>query len=318
MTELEGSESKPAGSCVSAGQVGDAGTDKLLTLYLKDIQQPLLTAEQEKELARKVQSGIRAKQAREKGEPADSAVIEAGEAARQKFIEANLRLVISFAVRCTGRGLPLEDLIQEGNIGLMEAVNRYDPERTNRFSAFGGWWIWQAMIRAIENQGRLIRLPPHVDDQLRKVRQAQENLNHKLGRDPTPEELGAEMGISNDEVSRILKRSQEPLSLEAPVGERGRVLGDLLPVAGVPSLEDCADLVLLQRAFDVALGNLSPRERKMVEMRYGLAGDGTQKKWEEIGESFGVTGERARVIVKNALRKLEEPSVRQNLQPWAD
>src|SRR5438034_1854219 len=235
--------------------------------------------------------------------------VRKAEAARQRFIMANLRLVVSVARKYQGQGLPLLDLIQEGNIGLMRAVELFDWRRGFKFSTYATWWIRQAITRAIADRGRQIRLPVHVHDQIRKLRRTFVQFSQRMGRDPTPEELGLALGIPMDEVDRLLEAERrEPVSLQAPVGEDTE-LGDLLEQADEQSpLDAVEDAMLREEIGQAVLNVLDPRERRVIALRYGL-GSGHAMSLRDVGKVMGLSGERVRLIEREALRKLRNSEI---------
>ena len=258
-------------------------------MYLKEIGRiPLLTFEQEIDLAKRV----------EKGEVA----------AKKMLINSNLRLVVSIAKKYIGRGLTLLDLIQEGNQGLIRAVEKYDWRRGYKFSTYATWWIRQSVTRAIADQARTIRIPVHMVENINRFLRSQRKLMQELGREPTPEEVAKVLGIEPDKALEIIKISQNPASLEAPVGdEEDSRLGDFISDSSAPTLFDSASRELLKEQVDQVLGTLSDRERRVLKERFGLD-DGRPKTLEEVGRMFQVTRERIRQIEAKALRKLRHPS----------
>jgi len=277
--------------------------DKTLTdpvrMYLREIGRiPLLTAEEEVDLAKKIEKG--------------------SVAAKKKLIQSNLRLVVSIAKKYVGRGMSFLDLIQEGNQGLMRAVEKYDWRRGYKFSTYATWWIRQAITRAIADQARTIRIPVHMVETINKLIRTSRKLMQELGREPTPEEVGAEMEISPDRVREIFKIAQDVTSLEKPVGDdEDSLLGDFIKDTKTPTPYDTASKQLLKENIEEVLSSLSDREAKVLKMRFGLGGYRPMT-LEEVGREFGVTRERIRQIEAKALRKLKHPSRRKKLQDYLE
>jgi RNA polymerase primary sigma factor len=274
-------------------------TSDPVRMYLREIGKvSLLSAEDEIKLA----------QAAEKGD----------KAAAQKLINANLRLVVSIAKKYVGRGLTLLDLIQEGNIGLMKAVEKYDWRRGFKFSTYATWWIRQAITRAIADQARTIRIPVHMVETINKFIRTSRRLAQDLGRDPTPEEVAEKMGIEVEKAREIVKISQEPTSLETPVGEEeDSRLGDFIQDEVMMAPDDAASHELLKEQMQEVLDTLAPRERRVLILRFGLE-DGRQRTLEEVGKEFGVTRERIRQIEAKALRKLKHPTRSKKLKDYLE
>lgn len=301
------------------------GIDDTVSLYLKEISRiPLLTAAQEVEYARGMEMGKRARYRLNKNHvsPAERARLEAkireGEMYRQKLIKANFRLVVSIAKKYIGRGVSFLDLIQEGNIGLIRAVEKFDHHRGFKFSTYATWWIRQAITRAIADQGRTIRVPVHMCERINKLTRVSRQLVQELGREPTSEEIAKELGTTSRKVERIIKISQRPLSLEMPVGEeQDSHLGDFIPDEMTLGPTDAASHQLLREQMEDILTSLSPREGRVLQLRFGLK-DGKAHTLEEVGKKFGVTRERIRQIEAKALRKLRHPSRSRKLRDYLE
>ena len=276
--------------------------DDPVRMYLKEIGKvPLLTAEEEIELARKM----------EEGGPE-------GEAAKKKLAEANLRLVVSIAKRYVGRGMLFLDLIQEGNLGLIKAVEKFDFHKGFKFSTYATWWIRQAITRAIADQARTIRIPVHMVETINKVKKVQSQLLHKNGQEPSVEDLAEELDMPQEKVREILKVAQEPISLESPIGEEeDSHLGDFIPDSDAPIPEEAATHALLKEQLGEVLATLTPREAKVLSLRFGIE-DGRPRTLEEVGKEFNVTRERIRQIEAKALRKLRHPSRNKKLKDFLD
>ena len=299
-------------------------------MYLKEIGKvDLLTASEEVDLAMKIEAGL---EATEKLEAAEIGEIEltrgemrrltrienVGLEAKQALISANLRLVVSIAKRYVGRGMLFLDLIQEGNLGLIRAVEKFDYQKGFKFSTYATWWIRQAITRAIADQARTIRIPVHMVETINKLVRVQRQLLQDLGRDPTPEEIGAEMDMSADRVREIQKISQEPVSLETPIGEEeDSQLGDFIEDSQAVVPPDAASFSMLQEQLTQVLDSLADRERKVIELRFGLV-DGHPRTLEEVGREFGVTRERIRQIESKTLAKLRHPSRSSKLKDYIE
>ena len=273
--------------------------DDPVRMYLKEIGKvPLLSAEEEIELAKRMEQG--------------------DVAAKKRLSEANLRLVVSIAKRYVGRGMLFLDLIQEGNMGLIKAVEKFDYRKGYKFSTYATWWIRQAITRAIADQARTIRIPVHMVETINKLIRVSRQLLQQYGREPQPEEIAAEMGISEDKVREIMKIAQEPVSLETPIGEEeDSHLGDFIPDDDAPAPAEAAARTLMKEQLLNALKTLTPREEMVLKLRFGLE-DGRQRTLEEVGREFKVTRERIRQIEAKALRKLRHPSRSKRLKDFLD
>jgi RNA polymerase primary sigma factor len=290
--------------------------DDSISLYLKEIGRiPLLTAEQEVSLAKRMEAGRNARRriSQDGHLMLDERkklkwLVRDGKAAKEHLIKANSRLVVSVAKKYVGRGVPFLDLIQEGNIGLIRAVKKFDYRRGYKFSTYATWWIRQAVTRAIADQGRTIRVPVHMYEQINRLARVSRQLVQELGRDPTIEEIAEELGVGPKKVERIIKVSQRPLSLEMPVGEEDdSFLGDFIEDNDAPSPTDQASQQLLREQIDDIFASLTPREVRILQLRFGLV-DGYSNTLEEVGKKFGVTRERIRQIEAQALGRLRHPS----------
>lgn len=285
-------------------------------MYLQEIGRiPLLDAQQEVELSMQMDSGIRATEKRtSEGELSSAAKvmldrdIRLGDRAQERLVEANLRLVVSIAKKYVGRGMPLLDLVQEGNLGLMRAVDKFDYRKGFKFSTYASWWIRQAVTRALADQGRTIRVPVHMVEMINKLAGVQQALSQDLGREPTIEEIASDLELAPEKVNELRRIAQGPLSLELPLGEEGdSTLGDVVPDPDAEAPVTAASFRLLQDYLRVVLEELSDREREVLIMRFGLR-DGNIKTLEEVGKHFKVTRERIRQLETKALAKLRQPS----------
>jgi RNA polymerase primary sigma factor len=302
-----------------------AATGDLVRIYLREIGRvPLLTAHDEVELAKAIEAGLFAEEKLQGGvqdgragaQLAELMLIAAdGIAAKQRLIEANLRLVVSIAKRYIGRGLVFLDLIQEGNLGLIRAVEKFDYTKGYKFSTYATWWIRQAITRAIADQARTIRIPVHMVETINKMARIQRQLHQDLGREPTPDEVAAEMGLHPDRVAEIQRIAQEPVSLQSPIGEEDSDLGDFIEDADAVVPMEAAAFIMLQEQLDHVLDNLSIREQRIIQLRFGLT-DGHPRTLEEVGREFGVTRERIRQIESKTLAKLRHPSRAQMLREY--
>lgn len=306
-------------------EAGSPSAD-LFRQYLREIGRiPLLTAAEEVELARRVEAGLFAEEKLTHAPDISSQLafdldrlVVLGRIAKRRLIEANLRLVVSVAKRYVGRGLTMLDLVQEGNLGLIRAVEKFDYARGYKFSTYATWWIRQAMSRALADQARTIRVPVHVVELINRVVRVQRRMLQERGYEPTPEEVAAHLDLTGERVSEVLRLAQEPVSLHAPVGEEEDVsLGDLIEDGDAASPVESAAFLLLREHLDAVLSTLGERERKVVQLRYGLA-DGRPRTLEEIGRIFGVTRERIRQIESKTLNKLRDHAFADQLRGYLD
>ncbi|MDK1473926.1 RNA polymerase sigma factor [Streptomyces sp. 549] len=298
----------------------------LFRQYLREIGRiELLSAAEEVELARRVEAGLFAEEKLARATDLDDdlahdldRLVVRGRMAKRRLIEANLRLVVSVAKRYVGRGLTMLDLVQEGNLGLIRAVEKFDYTRGYKFSTYATWWIRQAMSRALADQARTIRVPVHVVELINRVIRVQRRLLQERGYEPTPQEVGAHLGLPPERVREVLRLAQDPISLHAPVGEEDDVhLADLIEDGDLPSPVESAAFLLLREHLDAVLSTLGERERKVVQLRYGLA-DGRPRTLEEIGRIFGVTRERIRQIESKTLGKLRDHTYADQLRGYLD
>ena len=302
-----------------------AATSDLVRIYLREIGRvPLLTAEDEVELAKAIEAGLFAEEKLGGGFPMLGAIhgdlellVGEGEKAKQRLIEANLRLVVSIAKRYIGRGLVFLDLIQEGNLGLIRAVEKFDYTRGYKFSTYATWWIRQAITRAIADQARTIRVPVHMVETINKLARVQRQLHQELGREATSAEIAAEMGLETERVAEIQRIAQEPVSLQSPIGEEESDLGDFIEDADAVVPIEAAAFIMLQDQLERVLDQLAEREQRIIQLRFGLT-DGHPRTLEEVGREFGVTRERIRQIESKTLAKLRHPSRAQMLREYLD
>ncbi|POM24280.1 RNA polymerase principal sigma factor HrdB [Actinomadura rubteroloni] len=304
---------------------GRAPTSDLVRIYLREIGRvPLLTAEEEVELAKSIEAGLFAADklahiaVASPGERLElQQLARDGNRAKQRLTEANLRLVVSIAKRYVGRGMLFLDLIQEGNLGLIRAVEKFDYTKGFKFSTYATWWIRQAITRAIADQARTIRIPVHMVETINKLVRVQRALHQELGREATHEEIGREMGLPPARVAEIQRISQEPVSLQSPIGEEDSDLGDFIEDSDAVVPIEAAAFILLQDQLRDILQTLSEREQRVIRLRFGLA-DGHPRTLEEVGREFGVTRERIRQIESKTLAKLRHPSRAQLLREYLE
>jgi RNA polymerase primary sigma factor len=307
----------------SENYLANIDTDDTIGLYLKEVGRvPLLTAVEEVELAQRIECGRMSREELARGNVPQHRrselqyLIRDGWAAREHLITANSRLVISVAKKYMGRGVPFLDLIQEGNIGLIRAAKKFDYRRGHKFSTYATWWIRQAVTRAIADQGRTIRVPVHMGDQINKLLRIQHQLTQRLGRDPGVEELAEALEVTPQKVENMIQVARRPLSLETPTDdEEDSVLGDFIQDEEIPAPDDTATYNLLKEHLSVVLEGLPPREVRILQLRYGLL-DGQAYTLEEVGRKMGVTRERVRQIEAQALSRLRHPAIRRKLREY--
>ena len=299
LAELEAESDSDKEADVESALTKNVSVEDPVRMYLKEIGKvPLLTKEEEVELAKRIEQG--------------------DEAAKQKLCEANLRLVVSIAKKYMGRGMLFLDLIQEGNLGLIKAVDKFDYRKEFKFSTYATWWIRQAITRSIADKARTIRLPVHMVETINKLIRVSRQMLQEQGREPTPDEIAAEMGITVDKVQEIQKIAQEPVSLETPIGEEeDSHLGDFIPDEDAPAPAEAAAFSMLKEQLMDVLDTLTEREQKVLKLRYGL-GDGRARTLEEVGREFDVTRERIRQIEAKALRKLRHPTRSKKLKDYLE
>jgi len=323
LSRNEGDESEDPGQGISVDDLANIDTDDTIGLYLKEVSRvPLLTAEEEVELAQRIERGRMAREELARSNVSTRRrqdlrrLIEDGWGAREHLITANSRLVISVAKKYMGRGVPFLDLIQEGNIGLIRATKKFDYRRGHKFSTYATWWIRQAVTRAIADQGRTIRVPVHMGDQINKLLRVQHQLTQRLGREPTVEELATALDVPPKKVENMIQVARRPLSLETPTDdEEDSVLGDFIEDVEAPPPDDTATYNLLREHLEEVLNSLPPREVRILQLRYGLL-DGQAYTLEEVGRKMGVTRERVRQIEAQALSRLRHPSIRRKLRDY--
>ncbi len=316
-------DEEPAEGKKDDNYLSEIDTEDTIGLYLKEVGRvPLLTAEEEVDLAQRIERGRLAREELARGGVSPERryelrqLIHDGWAAREHLITANSRLVISVAKKYMGRGVPFLDLIQEGNIGLIRAAKKFDYHRGHKFSTYATWWIRQAVTRAIADQGRTIRVPVHMGDQINKLLRTQHQLTQKLGRAPQVEELAEALDVTPQKVEYMIKVARRPLSLETPTDdEEDSVLGDFIPDEDMPAPDDTATYNLLKEHIHTVLDGLPPREVRILQLRYGLV-DGQSYTLEEVGRKMGVTRERVRQIEAQALSRLRHPLVQRKLREY--
>jgi RNA polymerase primary sigma factor len=323
LREEEEDEAEDSGRVLALDDLQNIDTDDTIGLYLKEVSRvPLLTAEEEVELAQRIERGRLAREELARGNVSNRRrhelrrLIEDGWSAREHLITANSRLVISVAKKYMGRGVPFLDLIQEGNIGLIRATKKFDYRRGHKFSTYATWWIRQAVTRAIADQGRTIRVPVHMGDQINKLLRIQHQLTQRLGREPSVEELAVALDVPPKKVENMIQVARRPLSLETPTDdEEDSVLGDFIEDDEAPPPDDTATYNLLREHLEEVLNSLPPREVRILQLRYGLL-DGQAYTLEEVGRKMGVTRERVRQIEAQALSRLRHPTIRRKLRDY--
>jgi len=321
--KANGQKSEKAAVEIDPFDLSAIAADDTISLYLKEMARvPLLTTEQETTLARQLEEGRKAEKvlrktprgSKQEGELRQ--IIRKGQRSREHLIQANTRLVVSIAKKYMGQGVPFSDLIQEGNLGLMKAVEKFDYRRGYKFSTYATWWIRQAITRALADQGRTIRVPVHMSDRIRKLHQISRQLEQAWGRKPTPEELAFELELEPAKVRWMLRVSRHPVSLERPVGEEeDSELGNFIEDEDAPTPPDAAHHHLLQEKLEDVLSTLTPREARILRLRFGLQ-NGRSYTLEEVGKKFGLTRERIRQIEGQALRKLRHPRRSRQLRDY--
>jgi RNA polymerase primary sigma factor len=322
--DIEVREDSPEAVYGTSGSMDEIEVSDPVRMYLQEIGRvPLLDAQQEVELSMQMENGRRAAEKLRSGEAAgveETAILQRarreGDKAQQRLVEANLRLVVSIAKKYVGRGMPLLDLVQEGNLGLMRAVEKFDYRKGFKFSTYASWWIRQAVTRALADQGRTIRVPVHMVETINKLAAVQRALNQELGREPTIEEIAVDLELEPSKVTELRRIAQDPLSLETPLGEEDdSTLGDFVEDTEAEAPVRAASFKLLQEYLGVVLEELNERERQVLVMRFGLA-DGRIHTLEEVGRHFNVTRERIRQLETKALAKLRQPARARKLEGY--
>jgi len=325
--EFEPEEILQDPSVTDLGDISAVSADDPVGLYFRQMaQEPLLTAQEEIELAKRIEMGKHARETLKRGRAVGKyssawnshleKLMHDGQAAREHLGRANTRLVVSIAKRYMGQGLPFPDLIQEGNVGLMRAVDKYDYKRGNRFSTYATWWIRQAITRALAQKTRTIRIPLHMTERIRQMYRTAQHLEQSLGRRPTPEEIALEMELPADTIRGMMDASQHAIALERPVGDDGdSEFGDFIEDQDSPSPVESATQHLLQETIEEVLAELTPRQSHILRLRFGLGG-GEPHTLEEIANKFGLSRERIRQLEKEALRRLRHPRLAHNLRDY--